>query len=67
MLQKKVEEKLLKSTQACQISSLVKEPTLPNDSERIDCTVCAEPILNYEPEYFNAIEMNPACDNTAQA
>ena len=63
MLQKKVEEKLHKSTQACQISSLVKEPTLPNDSEGIDCTVCAEPILNYEPEYFNAIEMNPACDN----
>ena len=32
-------------------------------SEGIDCTVCAEPILNYKAEYFNAVEMNPACDN----
>ena len=28
-----------------------------------DCTICAEPIKNYEPEYFDGVEMNPACDN----
>ena len=44
-------------------SSLGREPSLPSNSEGIDCTICAEPILNYKPEYFNTIEINPACDN----
>ena len=38
------------------------EPCIPNSSQE-DCTICAEPIQNYEPEYFNGIEMNPACDD----
>ena len=37
------------------------EPAMPNPSEE-ECTICAEPIQNYEPEYFDGIEMNPACD-----
>ena len=28
-----------------------------------DCTICAEPIQNYKPDYFDGVEMNPACDN----
>jgi hypothetical protein len=39
------------------------EPCIPNSSQE-DCTICAEPIQNYEPEYFNGIEMNPACDDS---
>ena len=38
------------------------EPTLPNSSEE-ECTICAEPIANYEPEYFDGVELNPACDD----
>ena len=30
--------------------------------EALECSVCAEPIHLYKPEYFNGIEMNPACD-----
>ena len=51
------------STDTSILSSLGIEPSLLSNSEGIDCTVCAEPILNYKPEYFNAVEMNPACDN----
>ena len=36
------------------------DTTFPNNT--IECTICAEPILNYEPTLFNGIEMNPACD-----
>ena len=28
-----------------------------------DCTICAKPIKNYEPEFFHGVEMNPACDD----
>jgi hypothetical protein len=38
------------------------EPCLANSSQE-DCTICAEPIQNYEPEYFNGVEINPACDD----
>ena len=31
--------------------------------EEIECTICAEIIPNYEPEYFDGIEINPACDS----
>ena len=27
----------------------------------IECTICAEPIPDYEPTLFNGVEMNPAC------
>ena len=28
---------------------------------RTDCTICADLILDYIPNYFNGIEINPAC------
>ena len=31
--------------------------------DSLECTVCAEPIDRYEPEYFNGVEMNPACNS----
>ena len=37
------------------------EPNLLDNS--VDCTICAEPINKYEPEYFNGVEMNAACDS----
>ena len=41
------------------------EPLVPSNpvEERIECTICAEPIHNYEPDYFNGVEMNPECEN----
>ena len=30
--------------------------------EETCCTICANEILNYEPEFFQDIEMNPACE-----
>ena len=38
------------------------DPCLSSNPEE-DCTICAEPIHNYKPEYFDGLEMNPACDN----
>ena len=31
-------------------------------SEETCCTICAKDIPNYEPEFFQDLEMNPACD-----
>ena len=39
------------------------EPSLESNVEEIECTICAKPIQNYEPDYFHGIEMNPACDD----
>ena len=36
------------------------DTTFPNTT--IECTICAEPISNYEPTLFNGIEVNPACE-----
>ena len=30
--------------------------------EIIECTICAEPILEFVPDYFMGLDMNPACD-----
>ena len=40
---------------------MLSAPSLQNISE--DCTICAEPIHNYVPEYFNGVEMNAACES----
>jgi hypothetical protein len=50
-----------------------EEKPLPVDAESslasipvegaLECSICAEPIHKYKPEYFNGIEMNPACDD----
>ena len=40
------------------------DTVLPNNviEDEIECTICAEPIHNYQPTLFAGIEMNPACD-----
>ena len=38
-----------------------EEPNLQDNNE--ECTVCAEPISKYKPEYFNGVEMNAACES----
>ena len=37
------------------------EPNLPDNT--VDCTICAEPINKYEPEFFNGVEVNAACSS----
>jgi hypothetical protein len=49
------EEKPVDTTETFVPSNLVEE--------EIECTICGEPINIYEPEYFNEVEINPACDN----
>lgn len=43
---------------------VVSEPSLPTNAveEIIECTICAEPIFEFVPDYFMGLEMNPACD-----
>ena len=41
--------------------SLANSPT--NNPFEICCTICAEPIEDYVPVYFQETEMNPACLN----
>ena len=44
--------------------SVATECSMPSNpqEEGVECTVWAEPIEKQEPEYFNGLEMNPACD-----
>ena len=53
------------------IKHAVQEKVVPADKARsndtieediIECTICADPIPNYEPSLFNGVEINPACD-----
>ena len=52
-------------SESCKASS--KCLSLTTKLETIDCTICAEPIPDYEPELFwgveMPIEMNPACES----
>ena len=52
-------------SESCKTSS--KCLSLTTKLETIDCTICAEPIPDYEPELFwgveMPIEMNPACES----
>ena len=47
------------SNTASKVSAMV---SFPKDPE-ITCTICAEPITDYMPKYFNGTEINPACNN----
>jgi hypothetical protein len=46
---------------------LMREKTLKFEadkvSEEINCSMCAEIIPNYEPNFFHGIEINPACQD----
>ena len=46
-------------------AAISSDPSFKNSSEE-DCTICAEPIQDYVPDYFNGVEMNPACDECKQ-
>ena len=40
------------------------EPSLATNTveEIIECTICAEPIVEFVPDYFMGLEMDPAFD-----
>ena len=64
MIQKnKVADKLENNNKFTKATS---SPTLSMSSlpsPETFCTICAEQISNYNPKYFNGIEINPACKN----
>ena len=51
------------SSSLCTLTVMMSADHCLSSNPEEDCTICAEPIKNYEPEYFDGVEMNPACDN----
>ena len=47
------------SSSLCSNTVMMSADHCLSSSSEEDCTICAEPIKNYEPEYFNGAEMNP--------